>query len=41
MDVHNSSEFNNGMKFVYVGVDILSKLAFAFAMKKKQNARDI
>ena len=33
MDVHNSSKFNNGVNFIFIAVDVLSKLAFAYPLK--------
>ncbi len=35
MDVRKSSEFNDGVKYLFVAVDVLSKLAFAYPMKTK------
>lgn len=37
MDVRKSSEHNNGVTFVYIAVDVLSKLAFAYSLKTKKS----
>jgi transposase InsO family protein len=37
MDVTKTAGYNNGVKFIFIAVDVLSKLAFAYPLKSKKS----